>query len=270
MRSARDIVLRTVRVLNGQPIKPLLAPVNIVTILGYDRRRVHLYTLCPKVEFVAVVIEEPQETIAKVIWLLAVLEVADDKTDDGEASDTACMDLVHATHDKELLQKSNHVYHVWIIVFPLLKRCLGLDSAKILKGDINVDIGHSIHELDDRYLGLRDAQHIRGNAYILEPPGSFSQCRVDDAFVAKIHGCWATLVESIGSVDKVHICSRQVQSGRERAEAQNAPSVLRKSLSTQSLLHSLNKSVSDVVLVRLGRNEVVEVEDLIMQPVRLV
>lgn len=224
----------------------------------------HLYALCPKVELVAVIIEEAQKAVTEILGLLVVLEIADNETDDGEASDTACMNLVHATHNEELLQQSDHVYHIGVIVLPLLKRCLSLDSAEVLEGNIHVDVSHSIHELNNWHLGLGDAQHVRGDAYSFKPSGSLPQRRVDNAFVAEVHSCWTTLVEPVGGVYQVHICSRQVQPGRKGAEAENAPSILRESLSAQSLLYSLDKSMADIVLIWLRRYEVVEVENFVV------
>lgn len=92
-------------------------------------------------------------------------------------------------------------------MFPLLKRCLSLDSTEVFERYVDVDVRDSIHELDNWDLRFGDAEHIGGNANILESPGGLSQSRIDHAPVSEIHGCWATLVEPIRSIDKIHIRS---------------------------------------------------------------
>lgn len=131
--SSGNVVLWTIWILDRQTIGPLVTTVDIVSSLANDGRGVHLYTLRAKVELVAVIIKEPQEAVTKVVRLLAMLEIADDKTDDREASNTTCVDLVHAAHNEKLFQQRDHVDHVRIILLPLLECRLCLNPAKVLK-----------------------------------------------------------------------------------------------------------------------------------------
>jgi hypothetical protein len=266
VRASRDVVLRSIRILNRQAIGSLFTTVNVPTVLGDDRWRVHLYALSSQIESVAVVVEEAQEAVTEVVWLSAVLEVADDETDDSEAPNATGVDFIHATHDKELLQQCDHIDHVGVIVLPLLECCLCLNSAEVLERNVNVDVGHTIHELDDRYLSFGNAQDVDSNADVLESLGGLPQCGVDHAPVCEVHSGCTTLIEPVGGVDKVHIGSGQIKSRRERAKTQDATGILWESLRAQCLLYSLDEAVTNVMFIGLRRDEVVEIEYFVVQP----
>ena len=240
VRSAGDVVVWTVGVLDRETIWLFRSTIDAYRRLTNDSWGMHLDPLCMEVEIDAVILEESYETCSKVVRLGYVLDIADDQTDDTEASEATGVDFVVSTHDKELLHKSNHVDHIWIVTLPPLECSLGLDTTQVLERDIDMDVGQTVHKLDDGDLCFGDAQDVGRHSHSLKPPGRFPEGRVDHAPRGKIHDLWATIVVFVRCVDKIHISSRQIQASRKRPKAEYAANLMGKPLRAESFLDPIN------------------------------
>lgn len=176
------------------------------------------------------------------------------------------MDFVQSMHDKELLQESYQIDHVGVLGFPLCEGGLGLHSAQVLKGNVDLEFGHLVLELDDRNLCRDDLGVALGNVCVFQPPSRLVEYTFARSPVRQVDDRSAALVVPIGDIYKIHVSGGQVESCGEGAKAKDTAVFLRKPALTQCNVDAIDEPVALVVLVRLGCNEVIEVEDFVVKP----
>jgi hypothetical protein len=129
-----------------------------------DSWRVHLDALPGDVKVLAIVLEKTNEAFAQVLRLSAVLDIADNKTNDAEASETTSVDFIEPTHHKQLLHQGYHVDHVRVLAFPLIESGLRLNTTEILERYVDGNSRHAVFKLDDRDPCASNDKRVRRDA----------------------------------------------------------------------------------------------------------
>lgn len=197
-----------------------------------------------------------------------MLNIADDQADDTVPSNSASVNFVQPMHDEELLHECYHIYHVRILLLPLCECGLRLHSAQILERDVNLKPRESVFELDNGNTRRDDLGMAIGCQFgVFEPPG----CLVKQTLVGvpprHIHDGLSTVVMPIGDIYQIHIGCGQVETCREGTETQDASVLLRKPALAHGAVDTVDQPITLFVLEGLGRDEVIEVENLVVEPI---
>ena len=170
-----------------------------------------------------------------------MLNVADDQANDTVPSDPASVDFIQAMHDKELLHKCHHVYHIGVLLLPLCKCRLCLHSAQILERNVHLKLGELVFELDDGNARRDDQWVVVGRQpCVFEPSG----CLVEQTLVGPprrhVDNGLSTIVVSIRDIYQIHVGRGQVKTRREGAETQDASVFLREPALSHSAINAVD------------------------------
>lgn len=84
------------------------------------------------------------------------LEHRDDETGYAEAADAAVVDFVETAHGDKVFYEQDKDGHGRVGLFPALEGLVGDEAGGVLEGDVDVDAGSAVDELDDGYFGFCD------------------------------------------------------------------------------------------------------------------